>query len=989
MGSVKSKDKHGRNPLMFAALRRRPKSMHWLLENVTQDFGAVNKLDELKTALMYACLPYEGLRGDDFDNSSCVQLLLPYTTTDILNKRSTSGNTALHYACAYGYVKTAARLLQRRDIDLGILNAMGMTAEQVAQTHGYHGIVQRMTKHSYNELVRRCTVDMDTSCTRIVFPKGLLAPLQDVLTSFVGEFWIRDVAAAVEALPHDDPLRTFVSAIPVEDITGALLTMVAVLEARGVVTRARDSSAYVVLQPVKQVLLRSTYGGTAINSDDADGFMSMSSLSASPPPPPPSPLFLTESEVVAAVTGPLAGIVSGSTDMTDRRLLDYHASKPLPSRASRMQELQCIGQWLCRQVTRLIDLQGADRAACAAARDAALSRLSACTEELHQTRGMLAAAEGNVLTVSAALELCRGEVSELTGLVASLRERESKLANELVSASGEIQALTASRDQRVLSLSASAEELRERVANMRQLVDEAKAAKLVAEAQLANTARLFAAESQHGNGRHEDVAEDSARMRHKLLVANEERVYGDVALARMTRELCQRDSTIALLRQQVHSLASRSSSGVEAALAAALARVDGNIDDEYAVSHTLRSYAGILREEAGGFGGRGAGGAACVTVDEDTWVWVKGLDYHIVGEGAGGAPTTTATGTLALRIRPSESIVSRASWLAEPSVRGPPEMRLEVWLSQLSVDVLRHLPAHVGIVRPVHCYRGSTGRVVTSSAAQAVPDTALFVAMPAYDCSLDQYVHRRGGASKISEREWQLLLLQLLEVVLVLQEHWIVHGKLEAGNILLSGTDAALSGDPDAATPRVHLAGLEDARLVRQAPSEEDQMEGHMGLLEWGRLLYTDRAMLAKSVVSRATCDPHVVSVYTTGPRIRTPLYLEDIYQKSDVFALGQMMARLFGVSSEDGGAAATAAAWYRHSVSAAFDAFLATLVCDTKEDRPTVRQAYMRLGALCFQSDTSPSLTRARHSALLAPLHMDRQDAVAREQRLLYLADC
>ena len=252
VGSMKTKDKLGRNPLMFAGLRRRPKSMHWLLENATQDFRAVNKLDESKTPLMYCCLPYEGLKGDDFDNPSCVQLLLPYTTTDILNRRSTTGNTALHYACTHGYVKIADRLLQRRDLDLSIVNHAGQTAVEIARERGHEEIVRKMGRWDYSQFVRSCMIDMDTVHSKVVFPPGVLEGLENVLASMESEFRLMDILEGVERLPASDKLRVFVgdkaSKASAERMP-VVVDMLAAFVKVGLLNHPRDGDVEVYLMP--------------------------------------------------------------------------------------------------------------------------------------------------------------------------------------------------------------------------------------------------------------------------------------------------------------------------------------------------------------------------------------------------------------------------------------------------------------------------------------------------------------------------------------------------------------------------------------------------------------------------------------------------------------------------------------------------------------------------------------------------------------------
>ncbi len=50
--------------------------------------------------------------------------------------------------------------------------------------------------------------------------------------------------------------------------------------------------------------------------------------------------------------------------------------------------------------------------------------------------------------------------------------------------------------------------------------------------------------------------------------------------------------------------------------------------------------------------------------------------------------------------------------------------------------------------------------------------------MPQYSCTLDAYVEARGG---LPDAEWCLLLLQMLHVLVVLQEHGVVHGDVKVG----------------------------------------------------------------------------------------------------------------------------------------------------------------------------------------------------------------
>ena len=90
--------------------------------------------------------------------------------------------------------------------------------------------------------------------------------------------------------------------------------------------------------------------------------------------------------------------------------------------------------------------------------------------------------------------------------------------------------------------------------------------------------------------------------------------------------------------------------------------------------------------------------------------------------------------------------------------------------------------------------------------------------------------------------------------------------------------------------PRVVLGDFGGAKLVRQPPGEGE----HVALEEWNRVVYSDKAMAV--TFNAMGQDPHVFRAYSTGPLTRSQVFLEDIFAKSDLFAVGRMMYVLLGV---------------------------------------------------------------------------------------------
>ncbi len=151
------------------------------------------------------------------------------------------------------------------------------------------------------------------------------------------------------------------------------------------------------------------------------------------------------------------------------------------------------------------------------------------------------------------------------------------------------------------------------------------------------------------------------------------------------------------------------------------------------------------------------------------------------------------------------------------------------------------LPPHPGIVTVLHHFRGSTAAYQSFLAllsplselqelsprrgedhgdADDVVATAAFVAMPAYDVTLQRWIEDRktaaqgtamtaiaGGDSSggdggdgvwgVPETHWRSLLLQALDVLSVLQKHFVAHRNIKVGRVRVvaaSRTHCACTG---------------------------------------------------------------------------------------------------------------------------------------------------------------------------------------------------
>lgn len=152
VGDLRIKDRNHKTVFMVAAERRRGACLSWLLDTAPLALlMSGNKKDLGKTALMYACLPWkkEGVSpataGPGFagvgvatmfnrseDNAGIAAAILRHLDKAGLNQRSSTGDTALHYACRSGFKKIVKQLLDRADLEVDITNNEGKTAMEVA-----------------------------------------------------------------------------------------------------------------------------------------------------------------------------------------------------------------------------------------------------------------------------------------------------------------------------------------------------------------------------------------------------------------------------------------------------------------------------------------------------------------------------------------------------------------------------------------------------------------------------------------------------------------------------------------------------------------------------------------------------------------------------------------------------------------------------------------------------------------------------------------
>ncbi len=196
----------------------------------------------------------------------------------------------------------------------------------------------------------------------------------------------------------------------------------------------------------------------------------------------------------------------------------------------------------------------------------------------------------------------------------------------------------------------------------------------------------------------------------------------------------------------------------------------------------------------------------------------------------GGAPSSEPGDTESVQVQGSDDdathfvIKMLNSVCEEATCAGvSPQRRPREVSSEFQVPL--RLPPHPGIVTVLHHFRGSTAayqsflallsplselqelsprRGEDHGAADDVVATAAFVAMPAYDVTLRRWIEDRktaaqgtavtaiaGGDSSggdggdgvwgVPETHWRSLLLQALDVLSVLQKHFVAHRNIKVG----------------------------------------------------------------------------------------------------------------------------------------------------------------------------------------------------------------
>ena len=276
------------------------------------------------------------------------------------------------------------------------------------------------------------------------------------------------------------------------------------------------------------------------------------------------------------------------------------------------------------------------------------------------------------------------------------------------------------------------------------------------------------------------------------------------------------------------------------------------------------------------------------------------------------------------------------------------------------------LPPHPHVVMVLHHYVGSTAPFVRYLDVLVPPgldvDVSMaarttMVVMPQYKTSLKEAAEARaaGGSSPslaagspllsaadggavvrgVCEREWAFVVVQAARAVAFVREHGVAHRDIKSDNWFMDGSGRLVLADFGGALTLVRL------RSRRPKVFQSKEQAACLNPMAW---------------------DPHVARLSRTGPPddpdAADDMTLADVYDKSDVYAVGRMVYNLldpstfgrFPTSSEaqphcDDGAIPALPG----SLSAGVRALVRSLVVDDPARRPSAAAAWRRAGVVAF----------------------------------------
>jgi serine/threonine protein kinase len=333
------------------------------------------------------------------------------------------------------------------------------------------------------------------------------------------------------------------------------------------------------------------------------------------------------------------------------------------------------------------------------------------------------------------------------------------------------------------------------------------------------------------------------------------------------------------------------------------------------------------------------------------------------------------------------------------------------------------LPPHPGIICVLHWYNGDTTPFVRylpllfppdviAEAALRMARRTTFLVMPKYKRSLKSWLLELGRP--VTEVEWIVILLQLLEVLRVLRANFVAHRDLKADNVFLDGHDRAV------------IADFGGGIFLRQYPPAHLKLP----VTASKKKVFTDKIQAA--CLNPMAWDPHVTVLNHEIPWDAEGMTLEDVYDKSDLFAVGRMIIDAIVPSApfpSTSGYYENDKVWFNvcefraeskklmsvccetfaqipqlpaPKFSPQFNALVRSLVISHPARRPSAHQAWRRLALLSFtllthpgDDVTSPDWLHSARVRLLSGVDTSSDlpltanfKRILREQQTLYLAE-